>query len=81
MQNKKYTWKPDITLEITGKEFEVLYNNLLTAVNEPVSFTTMLKTMDAFAVLQNKFNQYVTDGKITEQQDTEEEVVHTEGEI
>jgi len=60
----EYNWSPDEVFTLTGKEFELLFNNIVAVVNEPFSIATTPKLLTMYKVLETKFKQGLESNQI-----------------
>lgn len=63
---KSYKWSKDTTFNFTGPEFVRLQMLLRDVVFGNVSFQSMLKTQEAFNIVQSKLKEAVEAGVATE---------------
>lgn len=63
--NKTYTWKPDEDITMSGKEFHVIFNNLLSFVNNPI-VQQVLQLADAHIEATRVLARLVEQGTIKE---------------
>jgi len=69
----KYEWQPDAKIEISGKDFEILYNNLTAWAGSTFSPISTMRGMDAFALSQKILIDMVSNGIATPKQEVVEE--------
>jgi hypothetical protein len=61
---KNYQWNVNTEFTFTGKEFEYLFNEMLTFINVPFGVQSTLKIFAVYNMLENKFKEYMATGKI-----------------
>lgn len=65
--NTQYTWDPEVTMTITGKEFDILYNSLMGFMSSSLSPTSFLAVADAAAISRLVLERAITEGKAVEE--------------
>lgn len=71
--SKNYQWDLGESFAFTGKEFEMLFRELSTYVNTPISVGSSIKILALYHLIENKFKVGLLEGKIRElsQEETE----------
>lgn len=64
--SKPYSWEPDQSFSLNGREFSIAYNNLNEFLSTPLSPVTMLKVADVFSIIQKQLVSKVEAGDIKE---------------
>lgn len=61
-----YTWSEDAKIELTGQEFNVIFNGLVAFMNQPLTPNSYVVTGNILQILQAKFKSMIESGIATE---------------